>query len=1028
MRPSVLFFRFLLLFFGLFAEKSSCIDGYCFDCYDSSNGFPKNSVVAFAKNSDGYMFVASKSGIVRFDGANFEIPDFKSSLLLKGKINDFVTDNENNGYFATDSGFWVAKFISNGIFEAENIAETGEFAVVSLAFDNNSGRVFGAVHQKGIFAVSRKGGFEWISLNGLVFGSKNIKKIYLDKAGILWVGTTDGLYFRRNEHFIKVDYLEDSVVALADSKDGVLWVGGEKRLYSIENDDIAHTFEIPSSCGGITALFSDKDGVLWVGTKASGLAVFAENSFKFVNAAPSGEIRTVTSFGEDSDGELWFGTKSYGFCIAKKSGYAGSMFEDDIVENIVSDKSGNVWLNTLKSGIVRISPDGGKTVLSGKKESFTTIFVDFFNNIWASSKNSGLFVAQKNQEFRPVKDLFANSADFFPTAANIFFEDFDGSIFVNDLEKPSSFFVFKTDRTAERFNLPAGNEEIVDILQHDKKILIVTKNSGIFEYRSGSLPVPFYFSNNPVSIKSLFSDSQKHLWIITSDSKVVINLEHDTVEIPLNGSFGDMIYSVAEDGLGNFWLMSDGGVIKIDGNELESYLAGDLTSIFPIFYGKNDGIYTYQCSDILQNRAAFARNGMLYVPMLVGIALFDTNFVESRDEDIHLKIDRIIIDNDFENPVFVNDSNDITLPHSARTLEIFYSVPFFKRANALLFDYSYGMKSVNATRKRSAVFTDIPNGRNEFVLSAYFSKNSGDIAEKRILFHKPVKFYETTTFAVAAPSFAFILLLAFVFVSWRMKIMRKIEVKKLIEEKTIELQMKNNTLKEAVMKDPLTGLMNRRFLFDVEERKIKRFLESRDRKIHLLDNRILYEQSDNAVYAVIMMDIDNFKRVNDIYGHDVGDLVLKGVAEIMQNSVRADDILIRWGGEEFLIVLKNIPVRKLFDVAKNIRKTIENHSFETQNGESIWVTASMGLVYMPFFIFEPKLLSFENIITLADLALYHSKNSGRDKATFVVPGKNIPKTPEEIQGMLSSSEFAEINGFFSFEYIEPDNFSEFEIE
>ena len=222
-----------------------------------------------------------------------------------------------------------------------------------------------------------------------------------------------------------------------------MWVGGEKRLYSIENGDIAHTFEIPSSCGGITALFSDKDGVLWVGTKASGLAVFAENSFKFVNAAPSGEIRTVTSFGEDSDGELWFGTKSYGFCIAKKSGYAGSMFEDDIVENIVSDKSGNVWLNTLKSGIVRISPDGEKTVLSGKKESFTTIFVDFFNNIWASSKNSGLFVAQKNQEFRPVKDLFANSADFFPTVANIFFEDFDGSIFVNDLENPSSFFVLK---------------------------------------------------------------------------------------------------------------------------------------------------------------------------------------------------------------------------------------------------------------------------------------------------------------------------------------------------------------------------------------------------------------------------------------------------------------------------------------------------------------------------------------------------------------------------------------------------------
>jgi diguanylate cyclase (GGDEF)-like protein len=241
--------------------------------------------------------------------------------------------------------------------------------------------------------------------------------------------------------------------------------------------------------------------------------------------------------------------------------------------------------------------------------------------------------------------------------------------------------------------------------------------------------------------------------------------------------------------------------------------------------------------------------------------------------------------------------------------------------------------------------------------------------------------------------------------------------------------MKNNTLKEAVMKDPLTGLMNRRYMFEVEERKIRRFIESRERKIHLIDNRNLLEieKNNDSVYGVIMMDIDHFKRVNDLYGHDAGDVVLKGIAEIMQDSVRADDILIRWGGEEFLIVLKNIPMRKLFEVAKKIRKAIEMHPFDTQNGSTVWVTASMGVVFLPFFSLEPKLLTFENVITIADMALYYSKENGRDMATFVAPGKNIPETADDINGMLGSSEFAEVNGFYTFEKIEPDNFSEFEI-
>ena len=117
----------------------------------------------------------------------------------------------------------------------------------------------------------------------------------------------------------------------------------------------------------------------------------------------------------------------------------------------------------------------------------------------------------------------------------------------------------------------------------------------------------------------------------------------------------------------------------------------------------------------------------------------------------------------------------------------------------------------------------------------------------------------------------------------------------------------------------------------------------------------------------------------------------------------------------------------MLEVVKKIRKAIEKRPFTTQSGTTIWITVSMGVVFLPFFASNPKLMTFENVTTLADMALYHSKENGRDMATFVVPGEKVPATQEDINSMLSSSEFAAVNGFYTFEKVEPDNFSEFEI-
>ncbi len=162
-------------------------------------------------------------------------------------------------------------------------------------------------------------------------------------------------------------------------------------------------------------------------------------------------------------------------------------------------------------------------------------------------------------------------------------------------------------------------------------------------------------------------------------------------------------------------------------------------------------------------------------------------------------------------------------------------------------------------------------------------------------------------------------------------------------------------LKESSLKDGLTGLYNRRFL----ENFIDKFAKQADRA----------EKS----YAVMMIDIDFFKMVNDTYGHDVGDTVIKELAHILKNNIRSSDMAIRYGGEEFLVLLYNPDKAKVLDIAQNLADKFKNIEFQAGNA-SFKKTLSIGIAYYP-----EQAESIWQAIKFADTALYAAKESGRDK-------------------------------------------------
>jgi two-component system cell cycle response regulator len=180
----------------------------------------------------------------------------------------------------------------------------------------------------------------------------------------------------------------------------------------------------------------------------------------------------------------------------------------------------------------------------------------------------------------------------------------------------------------------------------------------------------------------------------------------------------------------------------------------------------------------------------------------------------------------------------------------------------------------------------------------------------------------------------------------------------LIENQTLiyEIQKQNEVLENMAMTDALTGLFNRRCIEELAKKKLY------EAERHLFN------------VSLALIDIDFFKKVNDTYGHEKGDDVLKEVADIFKNCCRQEDFTGRMGGEEFVIFLGHCSPEHALMRAQFIR-----HKIETSKICGLDLTISIGVHGLTV---EDQYLVFEEILAKADQALYHSKNNGRNTATL----------------------------------------------
>ena len=202
----------------------------------------------------------------------------------------------------------------------------------------------------------------------------------------------------------------------------------------------------------------------------------------------------------------------------------------------------------------------------------------------------------------------------------------------------------------------------------------------------------------------------------------------------------------------------------------------------------------------------------------------------------------------------------------------------------------------------------------------------------------------------------------------------------LIEEQKEQLEVMNRELTESSLTDALTGLRNRRYL---------KFHFDQAPPAHE-DKRPQERRSPRpSKFTFCLLDLDHFKQINDRYGHEAGDVVLIEVARRIRACLRANDVALRWGGEEFLVIGRGHDESSSSKLAQRLLDAVGREPVRLPGGQSLTVTCSLGFTPMPWTTDRsaPR-LNRDQILNLADIALYLSKFEGRNRASGVFPGSD----------------------------------------
>ena len=210
-----------------------------------------------------------------------------------------------------------------------------------------------------------------------------------------------------------------------------------------------------------------------------------------------------------------------------------------------------------------------------------------------------------------------------------------------------------------------------------------------------------------------------------------------------------------------------------------------------------------------------------------------------------------------------------------------------------------------------------------------------------------------------------------------------------LAQRNKDLEVANTKLEEATLTDPLTGLRNRRYLTTRLKEEMKRHADP---------------ERDDPPFLFVMVDLDGLKQVNDRYGHLAGDRAILRVCHLLERVCRRSDTILRWGGDEFMVVAQGLDVAGAETLAERIRQAVASESMEMADGSQVSLSCSVGFAQYPFLPARPNVLTWEQVIAVADRALYIAKTSGRNAWASILGSEDFSEDALELQRIIDETE------------------------
>ena len=924
-------------------------DGMKAQSFGRREGMLDDLVEQLLESPDGILWAVVGPHIYRFDGLRFSAVDLPQGVEVRGVPQTLAVLPGGEAYVATENGLLLLHTAGpSGEVPTSHLLSTSSglplrhVTAVAAAPDGNIW--FGAESQLGIL---RPGAQEpkMLSIQGIP--AEDLVAIITDGLGRVWLRTHGHVGYLTPSLAQYVPADEGVPVALnfglpAVDRSGNLLLPTVRGLFRRNGNNWVTVNEKQglSTSGAYTAL-EDRENAIWVGLAGTGMDRWAgsENWFGWgeMEGLPDPVVWCVM---RDAQQRLWVGTNN-GLAMwdsgahrwriwREKDGLAGIT-----VSQLVLAGDGGIWALSVPGGLTRINPHtlaATKVKLPGSGDKAPiALAVSPDGTLWIGARTV-LYSVRTGASIPVIHEISLPEEIQRKTRAISFAPD--GTMWAGGPTGLARFDGSQWVVFTKANGLRDDQVELLLALSHDEVWLCYRESQGLTHARveGGKLSV------------------------------------HDfTVQ---QGLRSDSVYLLGRDFQGRIWAGGDRGIDLLNDEGVITHF--DHASGL-LWDDVGEG-YTWNDPD-----------GSVFIATSRGLSRYRPGGAVAAQKPPAV----VLTSAQLGGEEFLNRSG-VEVPHDSGTLVAEFAAMTFRNPETIRCQYRLeGLeREYQETAQREVRYPALPPGHYRFDVRCGSMVSGWSLALAQFSFSVRPPWWANWWARLVA-----LLLLGLAVRALLVYRIRRLEGDRLmleqaVAERSAELARANAELQAMSLTDPLTKVRNRRFFRETIESDAMQVVRAYRRAGA---NAGPIEHGDLIFYFV---DLDHFKRVNDEYGHYAGDRVLMECARRLTHIVRQSDLLIRWGGEEFLVVLRSGTRADGDILARRLLRLMGEEAFDIGDGKMISMTCSIGWAAFPWITSQPDALSVDDVLVLADRSMYAAKEAGRNYAVGIAPGAELLRETE----------------------------------